>query len=199
MGHFLNYARSTDLYRQLCRSSILEDGNLLERTDDLTAEAQTEFLRWALTLAAPAVILETGANKGLFAYLLSLLTCNVTLHTFDVQPAAAQAIDLVNRSQQNVVVYFHLGDTRRTLAEFDESVQFAWIDGGHETDVAISDLVNCYRLRIPFVAVDDTAYSSVQSAVDYLRQHAPYVLIENPFRRYDGRGAVLLRLSETTV
>src|ERR1700736_3604350 len=101
MSLFFSYARSTDLYRKLCAIPANEDGNLLERTNAEIGEAQIEFLRWALHLARPKVIFETGTNKGMFAYLVSLLLQEVTVHTCDIHPASAGAIDLLNADQQS--------------------------------------------------------------------------------------------------
>jgi hypothetical protein len=196
MSLFLDYSRSTPLYRSLCEISVSEDGNLLERTNDRTAESQIEFLRWSLHLADPQVVLETGTNKGLFVYLLSLICKGVTVHTFDCEPKAARAVELINQSQIDVVAVFHPGDSRVTLKQFKEHVQFAWIDGGHATDIVLSDLIECYRLRVPFIAVDDVALSTVNNAIVYLLQHAPYTPLSNPFSQHDRRSAVLLRLNE---
>ena len=63
MSLFLEYARSTDLYRALCHVFVSQDGNLLEQTNMIIAEAQTEFLRWALCLARPSVIIETARAR----------------------------------------------------------------------------------------------------------------------------------------
>lgn len=196
MNSFLDYAQSTDLYRALCQCGASGDGNLLERTDEPTAAAQIEFLRWAFQLSTPKVVLETGTNKGLFGYLLSLIGRGITLHTFDCDPRSAEAVALLNRSQKNVQAQFYAGDSRETVRSFSKRVDFAWVDGGHDGAIALSDLLNCYRLRVPYVAVDDTAFPSVAGAVEYLIGHAPYELIGNPFRSQDRRGALLLRLDE---
>jgi hypothetical protein len=193
MGLFLDYVRSTDLYRQLCELPATGEGNLLERTDDTTAEAQAEFLRWALALARPTVLLETGTNKGLFAYLVSLLLEGVKIHTLDVVPAAGRAVALLNERQDRVRCVFHAGDSRVTLPTLAIRPQFAWLDGGHATDVALSDLRQCHRLGVPYVAVDDTAYPSVWQAVEQALAELPYELVPNPYARHDSRGAVLLR------
>lgn len=194
MGLFLDHARSTDLYRSLCQVFESPDGNLLEQTEDRLAEAQTEFLRWALHEAQPSVIIETGTNKGLFSYFVSLVARGVTIHTFDRDPRAGEAVELVNRSQQNVRCVFHDGDTRQTLGDFGVAAEFAWIDGGHDADIPLSDLMACYRLRVPYVAADDTAYPTVREAVEYLTRHTPYTVAGNPFREHDRRQALLLRL-----
>jgi predicted O-methyltransferase YrrM len=192
MPFFLDYARSTPLYRQLCATPATSEGNLLEATDEQTAEAQTEFLRWALNLARPQVILETGTNKGLFGYLMSLVCRDVVLHTFDVHPGAAQAVQTLNSMQSNVSCLFHEGDSRATLRELRIAVQFAWIDGGHVFDVALSDLQQCYRLQVPYIAVDDTSYTCVRQAVNHLLEHTRYREVPHPFLQHDSRKAILL-------
>ena len=196
MSLFLEYARSTDLYKALCGVLNSDDGNLLERTDIKTAEAQTEFLRWALNVARPQTIIETGTNKGMFIYFVSLVVRGVTIHTFDSDPRAAQAVELINKGQQNVVAVFHEGDTRESLRETNIAAEFGWLDGGHEGDIPLSDLMQCYRMRVPYVAVDDMAYPAVRSAVEYLQQHTPYKIHGNPFVRYDRRQAMLLQLGD---
>lgn len=196
MHPFLEFARSTDLYRSLCQRDAGGDGNLLERTDEQTAAAQLEFLRWAFQLSAPQIVLETGTNKGLFAYLLSLIGSGITLYTFDCDPRSAESVALLNRSQSRVRAHFYPGDSRETLRAFSERADFAWIDGGHDWSIALSDLLHCYRLRIPYVAVDDTAFPSVAEAVTYVVEHTPYEQLPNPFRKDDRRGALLLQLNE---
>jgi hypothetical protein len=194
MSLFLKYARATELYRALCQVPASVEGNLLEDTDDTTAEAQVEFLRWALLLAAPQVVLETGTHKGHFGYLLSLVARGLTLHTCDINPHAAQAVAQLNAGQDHVACVFHAGDSRTTLPGLDVPAQFAWVDGGHDTLVAVSDLVHCQRLRIRYVALDDTSYPPVGEALAHCLRHTAYSLVPNPFADHDKRKAVLLRL-----
>jgi hypothetical protein len=194
MSQFLDHARSTDLYRRLCQIGNTGDGNLLELTDDRTAEAQTEFLRWALLLADPKVVIETGTDKGLFGYLLSLVLRQVELHTFDIRPEAVRAVDLLNKGQSQLTSFFYEGDSRATLPRFLGAAQFAWLDGSHETDVLLSDFLQCYRMAVPFVAVDDGAYPSVRMALRYILDHTPYAIVPNPFAHNDRRQAMLLHL-----
>jgi hypothetical protein len=196
MSLFVDHARATALYRQLCRVPATDDGNLLEHTDDKIAEAQTEFLRWALQLARPKVLLETGTQKALFGYVVSLLLRDVVLHTLDCHPGAAQAVSVLNAGQGNVTCVLHAGDSRVTFPGLSVPAAFAWLDGSTQHEIVLSDLLQCYRLRVPYVAVDDTAYLSVRKAVDYTLDHFPYAIIENPFRENDRRGAMLLHLPE---
>jgi hypothetical protein len=197
MSLFLEYARSQQLYKALCGVLESEDGNLLERTDMKTAEAQTEFLRWALNVVRPTTILEIGTNKGMFIYFVSVVARDVTIHTFDIDPACARAVDLLNSGQSNVVAVFHEGDTRATLRDAEIEAQFAWLDGGQQGDTPLNDLMQCFRLRVPYVAIDDSAFPVVQTAIDYVQQHTPYRTVGNPFLKEDRRRAVLLGLSET--
>lgn len=52
------------------------------------------------------------------------------------------------------------GNTRKTLAEFNESVDFAWIDGGHSVETIRSDWDNVRRVIKPGgVVLFDDYYS----------------------------------------
>lgn len=198
MALFLEYARSTNLFRELCQQFVSPDGNLLESTDDRTAEAQVEFLRWAIHLAQPQAIIETGTNKGFFGYFLSLIADGVVLHTFDLNPQAEKAVRVLNEKQTRVTCVFYPGDSRVALPRLNIAVQFAWIDGGHDEDIPLVDLLECYRLRVPWVAVDDTVFPAVRKAVEHLVSHMPYTIVPNPFSAFDRRQAILLRLDEVS-
>jgi precorrin-6B methylase 2 len=158
------------------------------------AEAQIEFLRWSLALTRPRVVLEVGTNKGLFPYLVSLLLEGVEVHTVDVRPDAGRAVALLNERQQAVRCVFHEGDSREVLPRLEVRPDFAWLDGGHETDAVIGELLQCWRLGVRYVAVDDTAYPSVRQAVHYAVTHLPCEIVGNPFAAADQRKAMLLRM-----
>jgi hypothetical protein len=53
--------------------------------------------------------------------------------------------------------------------------------------------LQCYRLGVPLVAVDDTTFPSVRTAVDYVVEHFPFTVLPNPFAAEDRRGALLLQ------
>lgn len=200
MSLFLEYARSTDLYRELCLSMDSPHGNLLERTSDETAEAQTEFLRWALAKRDVDWVLETGTNKGLFGYFLSLVKHTCELTTCDSNPICERQVRILNAGQQSVRAKFMCGDTRTTLSQLEgQYFDFAWIDGGHDYDTALSDMIKCNSLKMPFIAIDDTidahepGETDVRRAVDEFCEHWMYELVPNPFAKHDSRGAVLLK------
>ena len=84
---------------------------------------------------------------------------------------------LLNTMQSAVTSRFTLGDSRDTLAGFEcDTVDLAWIDGGHDYSIARSDLDHAMRFRARWIAVDDAkAMPQVASAVDEaLAAHSDY-------------------------
>jgi precorrin-6B methylase 2 len=198
MSLFLDYLRSLPIYRALCAVHDSDEGNTLEIIDDATAEAQIEFHRWALGLAMTSncgawLFLEIGHNKGMWALLVSYIRPHCYIDAIDQNPRAADAAKILTE-QRNIDVNFFQGKSRDVLEnEIVEPFDYAWVDGGHDYDDALSDLTHCDRLKIPFVAVDDTAYESVANAVATWLGKAPYKEIPNPFIAADARQARLYR------
>jgi hypothetical protein len=196
---FLDYLRGTDTYKQLCAVHDSNEGNTLEIIDDATAEAQIEFHRWALALVRAEnpegiEVLEIGTNKGMFGLLLLHVDPLAGLYTMDINPRAGDAARELNHS--GLDVEFERGDSAVLLQELTVSrgyFNYAWVDGDHREEPALADLMGCDRLKIPFVAVDDTAYDSVASAVASWLSKAPYEEIPNPFIPADARQARLYR------
>ena len=198
MSLFLDYLRSTECYKQLCEVHDSNEGNTLEIVSDRTAEAQIEFHRWAwghvLRDQPDATeVLEIGHNKGMFGLLLSTIRPYAGLTAIDVNPAAETAARILTETAL-IDVEFHLGDSNQVLAEeIGGDFDYAWVDGNHETAYALSDLMHCDRLAIPYVAVDDTAYESVALSVAQWQDKTSYTEIPNPFIADDDRKARLYR------
>jgi predicted O-methyltransferase YrrM len=193
---YINHLREQELFQQLAGSYDTVEGNLLERADERTTAAQIEALRYALNLARPRSMLETGTGKSMFGYLLSHLTQGVTLYTFDGDPRCVTGVELLNAAQTNVRVVFTLGNTQQTLQTFDiHGLGFAWIDGGHDKVTALNDIRQAMRLGIPLIAIDDAlTMPEVEKAIDCaLHTHPEYVHLANPFFAHDARGIVFLR------
>jgi hypothetical protein len=192
---FLDYLRGTDTYKQLCAVHDSNEGNTLEIIDERTAEAQIEFHRWALSLAMVAdfggKFLEIGHNKGMWALLVSHLYRTAYIDAIDENPLSAKVAEIV-MADSDVFINFIKG---RSCEVFPVSgkYNYAWVDGGHDFDTALCDLDQCDRLKIPWVAVDDTAYDSVSNAVAAWLSKAPYEEIPNPFIAADARQARLYR------
>jgi predicted O-methyltransferase YrrM len=193
---YVNHLREQELFQQLAGSYDTVEGNLLERADEHTTAAQIEALRYAINLARPQGILETGTGKSMFGYVLSHLTQGVTLYTFDGDPRCVTGVELLNTAQTNVRIVLTLGDTKQTLQALDiQDLDLAWIDGGHDETTALSDIRHTMRLGIPLIALDDTRTTpEVACAIDCaLHAHPEYVRLANPFYAHDARGIAFLR------
>lgn len=193
---FVEHLRRQELFLRLAATYETVEGNMLERADARTTAAQVEAIRYALRLARPRAVLETGTNKSLFGYVLSQLARDITLHTFDGDPRAAPGVELLNAGQSRVRSVFTLGDTKETLARLDaEDIGLAWIDGGHDEATAASDLGHAARLGVPLIAADDArTMPEVSRAVErLLAERDDYEPFPNPFYRHDARGIVFLR------
>lgn len=192
---FVNYLKAQPLYQLLAAQSTLQEGNLLEYNDQLTAESQVNMLMFALNLAKPKKILETGTNKGYFAYLLSFLVQGVDLYTFDMSPHSQASVNLLNQHQDAVRIHFYCGSTQATLPHFHEpGIGFAWIDGGHEELTAYNDLYHAVRLGIPYIAMDDIkTFPHLARPIGLILTQFPhYRQIYHPYYDTDARGAILL-------
>jgi predicted O-methyltransferase YrrM len=192
---FLDYLHQLPLYAQLRATYETIEGNLLEVTDERVAEAQIEALRLGIARTAPRRVLETGTAKGFFGLLLSQVTTDLTLYTFDGNPRSAAAVELLNDGQDHVRAVFTLGDTKHTLSQLDvDGIGFAWIDGGHDLATASSDIAHAMRLAIPLIAVDDTrTMPETARAVDAALATEPgYRRWEHPFFLHDSRGIAFL-------
>lgn len=193
---YVNSLREQALFHRLAGAYETVEGTLLERADEPTAAAQIEALRYAISLARPQSILETGTGKSMFGYLLSHLTHGTTLYTFDGDPRCVTGVELLNAAQTNVQAVLTLGDTKQTLPACDvKDLGFAWIDGGHDEATALSDIAQAMRLGVPLLAIDDArTMPEVASAIERaLHMHLEYVRLANPFYNHDARGIVFLR------
>ncbi|MCO5171173.1 MAG: class I SAM-dependent methyltransferase [Planctomycetes bacterium] len=158
---------------------------------------QTRFLLAALRAAAPRRVLETGTHKAHFCYLVRLACPDARIDTFGLDPESQRCVDLLNARLGPPLVTFHPGDSKATLAAFEarepeETIDFAWVDGGHDLATCSRDLEHCARLRVPHVCVDDVrGEPQVARALQaFLATHREYEQVA--FSR-DQRGIAHLR------
>ena len=127
---------NAELLNKLKETTTSKEGNLLIYCDNTDAmQSQLSFLQKYLKKINPKFVLEIGTNLGCFSVLLN-----------------------------NFIEFIH-GDSRITFSEYDskdKEIDFAWIDGGHAFDVCLSDLINCDRLNIENIFVDDYGYPTDQ-------------------------------------
>lgn len=170
------------------------EGCLFDEMDSLRVRTQVNFIASIIKKSNAKRALETGTHKAMFCYLLYLCDNAMSVDTFGNLAQSQIAVDILNKKFGQFIKY-HLGDSRQTLGEFDPQyrIDFAWVDGGHNYDVCLSDLNNCARLKIPHLAVDDYKWNAdVKKAVGEFVNSCGYELVDisNPA---DYRGIVYLR------
>lgn len=203
MTPFLRSLLADPTYHALCAVAGLNDqGNLLERTDPATAEAQVEIIRWALWRLGkpPTWVVETGTNRALFGFLLSRIApAPCLLDTIDPDPASAQAVAVLNAMQRRVRAVFHRAPSSVALPVVlgRGAPDLAWVDGDHSEQGCLDDLWALSRAGTPMILVDDAhGEAGVRAALDAFLSAAPYVRERPPWPLGEGdsRGiAVLVR------
>jgi len=111
-------------------------------------------------------VMEIGFNAGHSAEVFLKNNKDLTLTSFDLGShdyvtTAKQYIDFTYPCRHNLII----GDSRVTIPDYlkNNNTKFdvIFIDGGHEYDIAKSDLENCFQLahKDTIVAIDDTIYT----------------------------------------
>ena len=116
----------------------------------------------------PKAILEIGTWNGGRAFELLSLAPGAKYFGFDLFEEATPQTD---REEMNVKAHFYKdiverrlksagfdvflykGNTRETLKDFDEPVDFVWLDGGHSVETIRSDWENVKRCLAPGAVV----------------------------------------------
>lgn len=196
--------KSTEIYRMLCQIQNSGHGNLLEDILNLeTSRAQISFFKYALNIIKnqniEGCLLEVGTNKGFFGYIASTILGQRTLHTIDLNMESSKVVPILAKMGMNVI--FNCGDSTHILNDYkiDEPVAFAWIDGGHKYEEALSDLRNAARLGAKYIALDDVKFfqGHVNVAyIDFLTEHQEYMNIDNPFWEKDDVGIAWCKLTD---
>ena len=118
----------------------------------------------------PSAILEVGTWNGIRAQEMLSLAPDATYYGFDLFEDATRETDkeemnvkphyfleAVNDRLTGFDVHLFKGNTRETLASFNEKVDFVWLDGGHSVETIRSDWENIKRCLNPdaWVFFDD--------------------------------------------
>ena len=156
-GSFAPGAPMKDLYRGLGWQAMwISEGYL--------SNEEAGFFR-RLLAENPSIkkILEVGFNAGHSSYAFLGARPDVTVVSFDLGEHAYVAkakafMDMKFPGRHTLV----LGDSRETLPRYsaehpDAAFDLIFIDGGHEYDVAVADLLNCQAMAHPsgLVVMDD--------------------------------------------
>jgi predicted O-methyltransferase YrrM len=144
-----------ELHRSLGWRMITMEGYLRQQQADY-------FSTFLATIHSVRTILEVGFNAGHSSYIFLNARPDVRVVSFDLGehryvPAAKTFIDRKFPGRHELV----LGDSKATVPRYQEAYpdsrfDLAFIDGGHDYEVASSDLNNCRNLaRGGFVIMDD--------------------------------------------
>jgi len=148
-----------------------DEGYLFDGINSLRTRTQIILLASIIKQINAKRILETGTHTAMFCYMVYLCDSSISIDTFGDIAVSQENVNILNQKFGEYIKY-HLGDSRITLKSFSPEckIDFAWIDGGHSFEVCMSDLLNCYRLGIPSIAVDDYKWENgvndVKRAVD---------------------------------
>jgi len=135
---------------------------------------QQAFLASCITFVRPRKVIEIGTHRGNFSFFVKKLLPTVPLTTFGNNPESEKCIEKINE-YLNTNIEFVLGDSKKTFAEYNETADLIWVDGGHSYDDALSDLVNCALKNIPFILIDDVSMGDVQLALlEFLKRYPSY-------------------------
>ena len=113
---------------------------------------------------------------------------------------SSKVVPILAKVGMNVI--FNYGDSTQILNEYkiDEPVVFAWIDGGHKYEEALSDLRNAARLGAKYIALDDVKFfydGRIKTAyIDFLTEHQEYINIDNPYWEKDEVGIAWCKLTD---
>lgn len=116
--------------------------------------------------AQPQAILEVGTWNGDRALQMLQVAPGALYYGFDLfEDATAQtdaeemnvkphnALESVRARLQGYRAQLFKGNTRSTLADFRESVDFVWMDGGHSLETIASDWANVRRVALPGASI----------------------------------------------
>jgi hypothetical protein len=170
-----------------------DEGCLFDGINSLRTRTQIIFLASIIKQINAKGVLETGTHKAMFCYIAYLCDSSISIDTFGNLPASQENVGILNQKYGKYIEY-HLGDSKITLKDFSPGYQidFAWVDGGHSFETCLSDLVNCSRLGIPSIAVDDYKWdNNVKRAVEEFVEKYNYS-ISGISNLADHRGIVYL-------
>ena len=117
----------------------------------------------------PKVSAQTGLNAGHSAILI-LEASDTVLHSFDLghhlnsTPLVHGILEKYYPNRH----YYVEGDSKKTLKNFDTKIDFAMVDGGHDYDSCLQDIINfdrCLNLN-GLMLIDDVHQGPVGNAVN---------------------------------
>ena len=168
MNIFEHETFSVDIMNALNNTFVQTEGSTFQN-DRESIITQTSFLTDILVDIDAKFILETGTHKANFDYFCKLIIPEVQIVTFGNNAKSQICVDYLNQLFGTYIKFF-LGDTKNPLpkCETSRSIDFGWVDGGHDYNTCMSDLKNCSRLKIPNLCVDDYKRLTNKPVTDFI-------------------------------
>tara|TARA_Y100001937_G_scaffold17704_1_gene24454 strand:- start:2980 stop:3588 length:609 start_codon:yes stop_codon:yes gene_type:complete len=161
------------------------EGNLLLHglnADVSNKKIQVDFLTKYLKEINPEYVLETGTNLGCFSVLVKTVLPTAKVITFGIDNFSLTAVNVINKFYEDDFIEFILGDSMQTLTSFQNTtgkkIDFAWVDGLHSYEGAYSDLMNCGRLKIKNIFIDDVSLPQIKDAISDFQTTYSYEIID---------------------
>lgn len=153
--------------KQLHEINSSQEGSLFNN-DSSEILLQTNFIQNIIAMIQPENVVEIGTNKGFFSYFVSQYNVIKHIDTFDIEIFSDEAVAMINKENRNSKIKFYHGNSKQTFTNFvpEYQIQLAYIDGCHDYDICLCDLINCDRLEIKNILVDDYNIKSVKKAGD---------------------------------
>lgn len=163
-------------YNWIVKECVSGEGNLLIYNNNDIKNNQLEFLTNHFKQINPASILEVGTNCSCFAYYIHHILPKAKLITLGIDEWSEKFVHYLNNVYGSYI-NFVLGDSRVTLKEISATIDLAWIDGCHTPDCLMSDLVECVRLNIEHIFIDDYEYRPISDTVEnFLQKYTSYFI-----------------------
>jgi predicted O-methyltransferase YrrM len=153
---------------------------------------QIQFLTDMLINTQPKKILEIGTNHSYFVYLASCIIPGVKIETVDTNKNASIGVDILKNIGVNVI--FHNKKSSEFFKDFNEAIDFAWIDGSHAYEDCLQDLLSCAELNASVICVDDVRsdINVLKAVFDFYRASAEYKVIGQSYI-FDHRGIICFK------
>jgi hypothetical protein len=119
-------------------------------------DIQAAFLERILRQVNPSCVLEFGTHKAHFCLFAKLVIPDVKVITLGNREGSGKAVDILNAHFGRYITFI-LGDSKETWRSIPPlfDIGFAWVDGGHDYDTCLSDLISCVTFGVEHICVDD--------------------------------------------
>ena len=179
-----------DILLELKSISNSNEGSFFNNPDENGKKEQKLFVKKIIDMIKPKNVLEIGTDKGYFVYFL-MLNCDTHVTTCDLWEFSSLAIDVLKKYFEKRINFFN-EDSHTLLPKLNNVFDMVWVDGNHEYSACMGDLINCQKLNIANILVDDyRELDSVKKAVNDFCSTTSY-RVSNQSCLIDSRGIVYL-------